>query len=634
MKKNSILLYKGRPCILIDFEKDKLIIELEDEKKKIREKDATLLVEASDGSSCSRNLCINDILVAPIPSFDVEEIIELIEGEQLYFEQLLSLFFPNLELCAYYNAWKAISSSPFFIAESPDQKIRVRSRQEVEELKQKQAEKIRLQDEATAFASVLKQLLNKKTEGNKQSEVNVDLSRFLPFFTDLEEIALGKKETLKLLQNMRVTKENAHRILLKTGYWPLEKNPYPQRYNKIIPQAKEMLVKREDKSFIDLTYLKSYAIDNEETEDPDDAISYDGKHLWIHIALVADSIEPDSEYEKMLQMRGCSLYLPDGIHYMLGKKDTQEFALGLHCPSSALSIKIKLNDEETGYRSANIEDVEIFRTKINVERLSYSQATTLQTEPQLKPFFEIAKANLEKRKKLGSISIDIPHVDVRLVDGKVHLIPQIEDDAFRMIKEMMLLAGEAAAFFAFKHALPFQYISQVPPSNIPKNTLAGLTGAFQQRRYLKARSVSTTPAYHAGLGLSMYSQITSPMRRYGDLISQKQLLSFIDGLPCLDSDELFAKIALSDLSLKDAKMAERATIKHFVLVYLLRNPSWQGEALIVGMQQDGSKRAQIFIEELGLEALLQTQTAIGEKVNVRVLDIDLATLEVAFKQIS
>ena len=68
------------------------------------------------------------------------------------------------------------------------------------------------------------------------------------------------------------------------------------------------------------------------------------------------------------------------------------------------------------------------------------------------------------------------------------------------------------------------------------------------------------------------------------------------------------------------------------LVYLLQHPDWEGDGLIVGMQQDGSNRAQIYIEELGLESQLHTRKQIGETVRLKVVDVDLPNLEVTFKE--
>ena len=159
MKKNSVLLYKGKPCILKDFEKDKIIVELEEGDKKIREKDAILLVENVASSTVS----LKDILTAALPPFEVEEVIDLLEGEEHSFYELISLFCPNLDKIAYYNAWVRLSTSPFFDATSPDKKVRVRRKEEVAEIRKKEEEKKALVDEAEAFAVVLKELSSKKS---------------------------------------------------------------------------------------------------------------------------------------------------------------------------------------------------------------------------------------------------------------------------------------------------------------------------------------------------------------------------------------------------------------------------------------------------------------------------------------
>ena len=466
-----------------------------------------------------------------------------------------------------------------------------------------------------------------KTLSSKKDACDVDLVKFEAFFRDLEDVALGKKEEPKLIKYKGLTPMLSHSFLLKSSYWSILKNPYPYRYKKIISQCKNS-PKRiiiEDK-YTDLTHLQSYAIDNENTKDPDDAISHDGKNLWIHIALVGDSVELDSEYDKMLLERGRSLYLPNGTYYMMGEEDTSMFALGLTDPSYALSFCLSLKN------GAIIENVDIMRSRINVTRLSYKKATELKETDAFKVFFDIAKANIKKREAMGSLSIDIPEVEITLNDKDVVISSHDEDDAFIMIREIMLLVGEATAFFAFKHNIPFQYISQAFPTNMPKDLATGLAGEFQKRRYVKPRSVGTSPSLHASLGLSMYAQITSPMRRYGDLISQKQLINYIDGIPCLSTDELFAKIAMGDISFRESQVVERLSKKHFILVYLLQHPSFTFEATILGYH-DGM--AQIYIKSIGLEEKmnLKEEAELNSIIEVKVIYINLAMLEVTFKEV-
>ena len=67
----------------------------------------------------------------------------------------------------------------------------------------------------------------------------------------------------------------------------------------------------------DLTHLPAFAIDDEENQDPDDAVSLDGERLWVHVADVAALVAPDSEADLEARGRGANLYLPERIVNML-----------------------------------------------------------------------------------------------------------------------------------------------------------------------------------------------------------------------------------------------------------------------------------------------------------------------------
>lgn len=608
MKKNSLVLYKQKPAILKDFEGDKIIIDLGNETKKIREKDVCFL---SDGVSS-----LDDVLNAELPSCDIEEGIQLLEGDEHSFFSIVSLLWNDLPSVSYYKAWNFIFSSIFFVTgQTPDIPISIRSSEEIEKMQKREEEKKCFAEKEEAFSKLLKEIISSK------GQMKVDINEFLIFFQDIEEVALGKKEKLKSGKVM--SPEDAHNILLKTSYWSIFKDPYPYRYKKIIGQAKKKLSPNIiEEKFVDLTHMTSYAIDGETTLDPDDAISYDGEHLWIHIALIADSVNFGDEIDDVLLQRGRTLYLPEITHYMLGKEETSSFAIALKNPSYALSFKLKLTP------TATIENVEVMRGKINCQRLTYKQATEQKDSEELRYFFEIARANLVKRYKMGAINIEIGDVSVSFKDNVVSIEKQTEDDAFRMIKEMMLLVGEATAFFAFKNNIPFQYISQ-SINNLPSNLEKGLAGEFQKRKCMKARNISCHPAAHQGLGLSMYCQITSPLRRYDDLVVQKQLLNYIDKTPYIPSDVLLSKLAMGDIAHKDSQLAERMAKRHFIIVYLMQNPNWVGNATIVSFQ-DGKNY--IYVDSIGVETFihLKREVSINEKIKVKVLELNLPKLEISF----
>ena len=80
----------------------------------------------------------------------------------------------------------------------------------------------------------------------------------------------------------------------------------------------------------------------------------------------------------------------------------------------------------------------------------------------------------------------------------------------------------------YKLGLPLPYRGQ-PPAVFPSEAElskvpAGICRAILKRNRMLRGSLSIKqPMPHAGLGLPAYTQVTSPIRRYGDLIAHWQL---------------------------------------------------------------------------------------------------------------
>ena len=141
----------------------------------------------------------------------------------------------------------------------------------------------------------------------------------------------------------------------------------------------------------------SYAIDNAWSTDPDDAIAFDGKYLWVHIADPASTVAPDDKIDKMARDRGATLYIPEGASRMLSEDCLTDYALGLSQKSRALSFRILLDEKNA------IEECQVFKTWVRVERLTYESADERKDSPELAPLYEIARKNIERRNKAGAV---------------------------------------------------------------------------------------------------------------------------------------------------------------------------------------------------------------------------------------
>ncbi len=615
LKEFSLVIYKLRPAVVTSREGDKYEISLEGETKKVREKDVSLLHPGPVKG-------IKAVLEALVPQADMKEAAEFFSGESPLFSEVAELLWGNLPPEAAWGAWKALAESPWFETGSPDEPLRVRGAEEASAILQKAQARQEEAAEREAFASRLRATMAGKA--------GVELPEDGKFLQDIEALALGKSDKSRGLKDAGIpeTQENAHRSLLKTGYWTIDKNPWPSRHGHSLATSTVPLdPPAEEEGVLDLTNLESFAIDNEWSTDPDDAVCVDGDALWVHIADPAATVTPDSPADRDARARGATLYVPEGAARMLGDTALQWYALGLTPVSRSLSFRITFTD------SGAVDTVEVKKTRVRVTRLTYAEATARSGDAALAPLFAIAERNIRRREAAGAVSIELPEVHLSVSRDEagnpaISIEPVKDEKAADMVREMMLLAGEAAARFAFKNKIPFQYVSQESP-DIPKDLPEGLAGEYRKRRAMKSRKVGTIPADHAGLGLGMYSQVTSPLRRYGDLIAHQQLRAFIEGRQPMDEDELLMRIAAGDGSARECTLAERESNLHWILVYLQAHPDWRGKATVV--DKNGALST-LLVSELAQEAkiALKTDLPLNAEITVRAGNVDIPSQRIAF----
>lgn len=604
LKIGNIVLYKDRPALIRECA-DKYTIEYAIGTQKVREKDICLLHEGGlsslaaleppaekDAEREAINAALNEawelLQDENRPSFSLAEIAELAFGG----------FVPEKSWVIY----DALAKHPHFslVPPNPPEQPRfsLRSSEEAQKLLAKQDEKKREKEERAAFI----ERLRKKRLILPQDGV---------FMGEVEALALGKTDKSKIMQEagMSASPEKAHKLLLDCGIWTIYRNPHPSRWGLSTQSATERLRCPQESERTKVDHI-AYAIDSEWSTDPDDAIAFDGTYVWVHIADPADTVLPDSAIDKAARSRGATLYIPEGASRMLAEESLSDYALGLPeneetatggAYSRALSFRIKLNDDGA------IEETSVLKTLVRVQRLTYAQADA-QSSGDLAALFKIADKNIERRKAAGAVFIQMPEVHISLeypantANGEpaVRIEPIIRCRSAELVREFMLLAGEAAARFAFKNAIPFPFVCQEKPE-IPRSLSEGLAGQYRLRRCMKSRTISTSPLAHAGLGLGMYSQVTSPLRRYSDLAAHEQLHAFLDGRPLLSKDSLLERISEGDAAASAAVKAERKSNLHWTLVYLLQHKDSRFEAVIVDIKEN---QAVVIIPALAQEALI------------------------------
>jgi exoribonuclease-2 len=449
------------------------------------------------------------------------------------------------------------------------------------------------------------------------------------FWGEVEALAFGRTQKSKMAHDIGAGDgpEAAQAWLLKAGLWTARTNPHPIRSGHPSKAPDLELGPDDDEGRIDLTTMEAWAIDNAWSHDPDDAISWDGEAVWVHVADPASAVIAGSAADIEASNRSGTLYLPEGAIPMLPDAALDRFGLGLADTSRALSYRVALDADGL------VTDVRVMPSRVRVTRLSYAAADPLLAAGPLAELARVAALRKAYRQRNGAIDIDIPEVRVWVDSGVPRIDPVPHFASSGVVREMMVMAGEGLARWAFDRNLPFPYYSQEAPGSrddLPE----GLAGEFAKRRLMKAGMAGVQPRSHQGLGVTMYAQATSPLRRYGDLLGHQQARAALTAdagrkaEPPLPADELSMRLARAAAGGQAVRKAERQSELHWTIAWLLENPGWEGDAIVV---QASGGDVLLYVPEIGLETKVRNSgLELNQPVRVRFQKADIARLEVQF----
>ena len=135
----------------------------------------------------------------------------------------------------------------------------------------------------------------------------------------------------------------------------------------------------------------------------------------------------------------------------------------------------------------------------------------------------------------------------------------------------MILCNALLARYCMDNELPAPFRSQaaVDVSDIEAQVPEGALRVFLVTRRLSAASVSVKPSPHGGLGVDAYTQATSPLRRYPDLLVQRQISHHLRTGETLYDEEAVTSVAhRADMQIRQMSRMERDRRQHFFLKWL------------------------------------------------------------------
>jgi exoribonuclease-2 len=568
----SLVIYRQKPAKVNSISDGKIDITLPDgDQKSVRLKDITPLHGGP----------VAQLPQIPLPPPDLMEIVVMMEEETLSMQDFASLVYGRFDPAAAWSAWLLLEEGIYVTGSIADG---VKARPEAE------------------ITAALEAASAKETGRRQRDELleRIRTGKLLPedhqHLRDVEHLALGKSAASGVMRqlNMEQTPEKAHRLLLKIGIWDHWKNPFPSRAGILLHDPDLPVPAAADEERLDLTAMTALAIDDAGNQDPDDAISYSEGLLWVHVADVAALVAPGDDVDLEAETRGANLYLPEKTVHMLPPAVTHQLGLGLKEVSPALSFAIRFDDSG----APTLERVT--PSLIRATRWSYEEAETRLSEEPLSSLIPLLERFRQFREANGALRIDLPEVKIK-VEGKDVIIKPLPSLASReIVAESMMATGAAVGKFAAEKEIPMPFAVQPEPDIVGKP--ATLAGMFAARRGCTVTSVQTIPGRHSGLGLEPYVRITSPLRRYGDLLAHQQIRLHLAGKSLLPTVELGGKISKSETAAAELRRLERTANEFWKLVYLQLHPDWKGRAVVVDRMDS---RLTIMLPDLAYEYKLR-----------------------------
>ena len=315
--------------------------------------------------------------------------------------------------------------------------------------------------------------------------------------------------------------------------------------------------------------LFAIAIDDEETVEVDDAISCEltpdgGFRVRIYIALVADYVPKGGAMDQEAASRGSTVYLPETTIRMLPDRvstDVASLIAGQHRPVLTTEVRLSPDGELIDYRIHPGQLRIAARTTYDeADRMLCGRESGYNDVPVVLRQLCAAAAKLrERRRNAGALLTQRREPKVTVVNDEIDV--KIIDNASpsrQLVAEFMVLNNYAAARLAAERRIPMIY--RVQP---------GTGGDLSTQR----PHLSLYPEFHAGVGLDYYLQASSPIRRYMDLVLQRQLIAALSeqGAAAYQPDELLTILAAAENSEAEGKELERRAKRYWILRYLERH---------------------------------------------------------------
>jgi exoribonuclease-2 len=269
-----------------------------------------------------------------------------------------------------------------------------------------------------------------------------------------------------------------------------------------------------------LSPAEAFSIDDSTTTEIDDCLSVqplpDGRlRVGVHIAAPALAAPRDAPLDALARERMSTVYMPGDKITMLPEAAIRPYSLDEGTERAVLSLYADLDAEGTSVVTTQT-CVERIRVAANLrhDRLDDAVTEAALADPDaqfpmadaLRALWRLSLALSAQRDAFRGRPEGRPRADFSFYveGGRVCIVQRRRDAPLdRIVAEMMILANSTWGGLLARHQVP---------------------GLYRSQQMGRVR-MGTHPLPHQGLGVAQYVWATSPLRRYVDLVNQRQIMA-------------------------------------------------------------------------------------------------------------
>ena len=366
-----------------------------------------------------------------------------------------------------------------------------------------------------------------------------------------------------------------------------------------------------------LAEITAFSIDDASTTEIDDAFSVEllpngNWRIGIHIAAPALGITPNTPVDAIAAERLSTVYMPGSKITMLPENVVQEFTLRADKVCPALSL----------YMEVDSATLAVLGSESRLERLHISANLRHDT---LEPLFN--------ENTIAECKLDYPYASeltllwnlankLEAGRGKADSNQQQVDYNFNVEDDVVSITNRLRGSPIDKVVAELMiYVNSTWGKLLADNEISGI---YRTQNNGKVK-MSTVAAPHQGLGVAQYMWSSSPLRRYVDLVNQRQIIQLLKNeAPVYSKNDnaLFAVLSSFDAAYTAYNEFQRSMERYWCLRWLIQENIKEVEVSLI---RENLVRF-VGLPLVGRVPSIPEQLPAGTMVTLEMGDIDLLEL--------